>query len=317
MTALNGELPDAILEKISSLPKFIQSEYLLDCLQQTRFSYFKSSAFLLRPGVSREYIEAVQKKYSRFLVYTAREWFLSIPVIQTLGNPFIEQYLRLVLCELLERNIIQETEGWNYYLLHTSLIYWSLSPIVSTVTAGCELNPQFLASRLSLPSSQRQQLKEPRCVYCENKWPCMAKDKTECHHSKFCCLLQAGVHLCKTHGKIIMSHNRPLGTKVELEDGRRIWGIGDHDFIDRYGVKFYDHEKVSVQLNDFGEYTVVAAVVANNPPTGPSSSASVAEGDWFMNEPDELEETELRVRSTEEYPPQSFWEDEKGVNISF
>jgi hypothetical protein len=303
MTALNGELPDAILTKISLMPQFVQQEYLLDCLQETRFSYFKSSTFLLRPGVSREYVEAIQRKFSRFLVYTAREWFISIPALQSLGNPFIEQYLRLMLCELLERNIIQETEGWNYYLLHTSLIYWSLSPVAGS-TIGGELITNFSSPspQLKLPSVQKQQTKEPRCVYCENKWPCMAKDKRNCHHSKFCCFIQGGVHLCKTHGQIIMSQNRPLGTNVQLEDGRRIWGIGDHDFIDRYGVKFFDHEKVSVRLNDFGEYTVF-----------PSPRSM----DWFMSEPDDLEETELRVRSTEKYPPQSFWGDDEGVDVNF
>jgi hypothetical protein len=100
-----------------------------------------------------------------------------------------------------------------------------------------------------------------------------------------------------------MSQNRPLGTNVQLEDGRRIWGIGDHDFIDRHGVKFFDHEKVSVQLNDFGEYVV-----------SPPLTRCI---DWFMSEPDELEETELRVRSTEEYPPQSFWGDDYGTNVTF
>lgn len=288
MSALNDELPDAILERISRFPESVRSEYLKDCLQETRFSYFDSSGFLVAQlgGVSShsDYLKELQEKYSRFLVYSAREWFISIPSIQCIRNPFLEKYLRLALSELLKRNIIQETEGWNYHLIYSSLILWALSPIVP-----------HEGSIQSRPLELPRQAKAPRCIYCENDWQCMAKDKTKCHHKKFCCLVEAGVHLCKTHGDTVFKEDRPIGANVPLDDGRTIWGMGKSEFIDRCGLRFHDYQKNTVCLNEFGEYNV--------------TGCPVLAPDWFMDEPDELDELELRVRSKLQgyLPPQSFW----------
>ena len=273
---------------ISKLPEFLRRDYVLDCLQAARFATFKSSLYLIQ-SVGYANLEEIQKRYSKFLVFTASEWFRAIPTIQNMGSPLIERYLRLVLSELLERNIIQETEGWNKYLIHTSLILWPLSPVVPRAPGSDKLG---LAA-----------LEDPPCVYCEQDWPCMAKEKGGCHRKKFCCLVQAGVHLCKVHGEMVFREDRPLGTSVELDDGRRVWGVGRADFIDRYGIQLFDPRRDKVLLNTMGEYEM-----RGSPRPG---------GDWFLEEPDELEETELRVRGeiVKDLPPQAFWDSLESKNL--
>lgn len=287
MTALDRELPDAILLSISRLRPELQEEYLKDALQETRFSSFISSTFLvLNAGNHPDYLRDLQEKYSRFLVYSAREWFIAIPSIQCIRNPLLEKYLRLTLSELLQRNIIQETEGWNYYLIRTALVLWAISPIVPEL-GSVESMPLVCPP---IPS------KGPPCIYCDKDWQCMAKDKTKCHSKKFGCFIEGGVHLCRTHGEIVFGEDRPLGVRVELEDGRVIWGVGKADYIDRYGVQFHDYEKNRVALNEFGEYNVIGCPKLDK--------------DWFMQEPDDLDEVELRVRDKmcKFLPPQSFWD---------
>lgn len=278
-------MPDAILEKISKLPESIRSEYLKDCLQETRFSYFESSGFLIQLSGHPDYLSELQEKYSRFLVYSAREWFASIPFIQCVKNPFLERYLRLALSELMKRNIIQETEGWNYYLIRTALILWALSPVVPR-------GGSVASWPLEFPYAGRR----PRCIYCEEGRPCMAKDKSKCHHKRFSCLVEAGIHLCKNHGEIIFLEDRTLDASVPLEDGRTALAVGRADFIDRYGMKLRDREKIAVCLNEFGEYRVVGCPRFHL--------------DWFMDEPDDLDEIELRVRTSlrDSLPPQTFWD---------
>ena len=123
----------------------------------------------------------------------------------------------------------------------------------------------------------------------------MAKDKTKCHPKKFVCFTEAGVHLCKTHGDMVFGEERVLGVNVVLEGDRTIWGAGKADFIDRHGIQFHDYEKNHLCLSEFGEYNVIGC-----PKFGP---------DWFMDEPDDLDEIELRVREKLQkfLPPQSFW----------
>lgn len=235
------ELPEDIVKELDKLPASIRDEYFKDCLQETRFSSFKSSLYLVRQIKDIEKLQEVQEKYSRFLVYTAKEWFLSIPQIQNLQNTIIQEYLRLALSDLLSRNLIQGTEGWCYVTRH-ALILWPLSPVACVMKNDLYLEEDGGSE----------------CCYCVNKVPCMSKDKTrKCHKKKFCCFLEGGVHLCINHARRVFKSDESevslVNDRIELEDGRVVWTLKNADFMDVTGMEVEGQPK-HVILNDFGEY---------------------------------------------------------------
>lgn len=276
---MEEELPPEVLAKLAQIPAAIRDEYRKDLLQETRFSVFVSSNVLLE--VDKSLLMGIQHKYGRFLVASAREWFISIPLFQCVRSRIVHKYLRLVLSELLGKNIIQKTEGWNFHIIYLSLILWARSPIPYKGVTG--------ETQIDLPVKQSL-----RCAYCENNWRCMAKDKTKCTGRRFLCHTEAGVHLCEYHGNQVFSEERPLGVFVDLEDERRMWGVGRVEFMDKVGMRIHDYEKHKVALNDFGEYQVQPLL-------------SPLPEDWFMHGKDELDASELLIRKKLDYPSQCFW----------
>jgi virulence-associated protein VapD len=273
------ELPADIVERLEKLPAGLREEYFKDCLQETRFSSFQSSLYLIREIKDLEKFKEIQEKYSRFLVFTAREWFLSIPQIQNLQNPVLQEYLRLVLSEMLSKNLIQGTDGWCYVTKH-ALLLWPISPIC------CENHLDIYLAE----DGGRE------CCYCEKLQPCMAKDKTrKCHKKAFCCFLEGGVHLCKHHAKRVFKDDTDkslINDRIELDDGRVMWTLKNADFMDVTNMQVDSGPKY-VSFNDFGEYEIKAKPIIKK-----------------EEEKGATEDTLLRVREeiVALQPKDSFWD---------
>lgn len=250
------EVGPILRDRISRQPPRVQQLYLRDALQQARLIKAVATQNALRTLPAAE-MELYRTRLSSFFVFTAREWFQSIPQIQY-ASEFTQTQLRLMLSELLCTKKLIDTDAWNLSIVRSSLIYWCNSHVpLSACTAttqiekiGIPLTPPFGVASFE------------KCAYCRSSEPCMALDKSKCGKQRrgYICHNESGLHLCHTHaqGMLIPLPGAPVqfNRTLKLQDGREVYTLLRSSWADDNGLDVGPDtiEKRVLIKNEFDEY---------------------------------------------------------------
>ena len=197
------QLPPRIRASLINYPPRIRAVYVRDAIQQVRFAGMSCLPSLLA-DLSRKELDLFQAQFSRFLIYSAYEWYLSIPRIQW-SSYWLQMTLRECLIELIAKGEIKVTEGWGSLVVQSCLLYWCTSPNVGSK-----------AQKLYFPDEV------PGCPYCEARMGCMA----------------SGVHLCKTHGELYLTPRPDMfSTILTLKDSRVIYSLARAQWADENSIE--------------------------------------------------------------------------------
>lgn len=249
------EVGPILRERILRQPPRVQSLYLRDALQECRLIKAVATQNALR-ALSPAEMDLFCTRLSCFFVFTAREWFQSIPQIQY-ASEFTQTQLRLMLSELICTKKLIDTDAWNLSVVRSSLIYWCGSniPLAATTGAhvekiGIPLTPPFGVASFE------------KCAYCRNSEPCMALDRTKCgkHRRGYICHNESGLHLCHAHalGMLVPLPGAPaqFNRTLKLQDGREVYTLLRSSWADDNGLDVGPDtiEKRVLIQNGFDEY---------------------------------------------------------------
>lgn len=239
------EIGPTLREKLMQYPPGYRNILLKDALQQIRFMNLVSTQSAINTLPDAE-LQEFKNKFSRFTVFSAWEWFQTIPYIQH-SSEFLQIHLKLMLNELICTKKLIGTEGWDSMLVKASLLYWTTCPDITTT----KLCPKLTLGTVA---------KEAKCIYCLHNTPCMACSKAECKGAKFLCHIESGVHLCMHHGRLYTeSWPNMFGTCLQLEDGRNIFPLSRAAWCDKNNMEIEPIilQPRELQLSEFDEYTLV------------------------------------------------------------
>lgn len=249
------EVGPILRERILRQPPRVQKLYLRDALQECRLIKAIATQNALRT-LSQAELDLFRTRLSCFLVFTAREWFQSIPQIQY-ASEFTQTQLRLMLSELICTKKLIDTDAWNLSIVRSSLIYWCGShvPLAATTAAhvekiGIPLTPPFGVASFE------------KCAYCRNSEPCMALDRSKCgkHRRGYICHNESGLHLCHAHalGMLVPLPGTPtqFNRTLKLHDGREVYTLLRSSWADDNGLDVGPDtiEKRVLIQNEFDEY---------------------------------------------------------------
>lgn len=181
---------------------------------------------------------------SRVLTFSAIEWYQTIPVLNHYQCQLVSGLYRVVLAEMIGRDDLRGTHGWEEAYVQEVLIAWSKSPVPEAVVGltmkqrkqlmmrdGCFFHPipaQIYSQVKYWARCKKRKLRKNhrdfdlsekgreksfnKCAYCllsDEKYPCMADNEKHGPCStedlRFRCSKKAGIHLCNAHGhKLIL-----------------------------------------------------------------------------------------------------------------
>ncbi len=186
------------------------------------------------------------------LTYTALEWYHVTPLFLHEQSQRVLPLYKDILKEMIVKNHLQCTIGWENLYIRTVLVYWAMAPHPNwpenkqldeaLIDVGTDFGIAAMArvihpmssifarpsiTKLYKPLLYRRDYDYRRnkrkgvtikCPYCICQEVCMASLNTEhngtCQKGDFRCSVDAGVHLCSKHGEFLQFKSGKINIKI-------------------------------------------------------------------------------------------------------